>query len=306
MNYSIIIPHLNSSKLLKRLLDSIPQNDHFQIIVVDDGSVEDEYASVKALQQNYFFELYGNEGKTAGGARNTGLKHALGRWVLFADADDYYEPGLETAIGKYVNSDYDIVFFDVISRYSDSGKIGFRSGHVNQLIQRVKGGDSFDYLRCCFTSPWSKLIRRSLIEEHLIRFEETIVGNDMMFSVRSGLSAKNVTFDEHQLYCITIGGGSLTNVFNKERFEARLNVLVRLNNYLRSQGKSKYQASVLRYIAEAPRYGFSFCLRMWWLCIKNKSNPFIGLEKILKIPKLIKEEKIRKQLTDDKVNKHYA
>ena len=302
MNYSIIIPHYNSSILLKRLLDSIPQNDNFQIIVVDDESAEDEYASVQALQKDYPFELYVNEGKTAGGARNTGLKYAVGKWVLFADADDYYEPDLEIAIDKYVNSDYEIVYFDVVSRYSDTGEMGFRSGHVNQLIQRVKEGDSMDYLRCCFTSPWSKLIRRSLIEEHQIRFEETLVGNDMMFSVRSGLSAKNVTFDEHQLYCITIGGGSLTNVFNKERFEVRLNVLVRLNNYLRSQGKSKYQASVLRYIGEAPRYGFSFCMRMWWLCIKNKSNPFIGLEKVLKIPRLMKEEKIRKQLTDEKAN----
>lgn len=302
MNYSIIIPHYNSSILLKRLLDSIPQNDNFQIIVVDDESAEDEYDSVQALQKDYPFELYVNEGKTAGGARNTGLKYAVGKWVLFADADDYYEPDLEIAIDKYANSDYDIVYFDVVSRYSDTGEMGFRSGHVNQLIQHVKEGDSMDYLRCCFTSPWSKLIRRSLIEEHQIRFEETLVGNDMMFSVRSGLSAKNVTFDEHQLYCITIGGGSLTNVFNKERFEVRLNVLVRLNNYLRSQGKSKYQASVLRYIGEAPRYGFSFCMRMWWLCIKNKSNPFIGLEKVLKIPKLMKEEKIRKQLTDEKAN----
>ena len=40
-NYSIIIPHKNIPQLLKRCLDSIPQRDDVQIIVVDDNSSSD-------------------------------------------------------------------------------------------------------------------------------------------------------------------------------------------------------------------------------------------------------------------------
>lgn len=38
MILSIIIPHKNSSALLERLLMSIPSNDEFEVIVVDDNS----------------------------------------------------------------------------------------------------------------------------------------------------------------------------------------------------------------------------------------------------------------------------
>lgn len=39
INYSIIIPHKNSAGLLQRCLDSIPQRDDIQIIIIDDNSL---------------------------------------------------------------------------------------------------------------------------------------------------------------------------------------------------------------------------------------------------------------------------
>ena len=38
INYSIIIPHKNIPNLLQRCLDSIPNREDVQIIVVDDNS----------------------------------------------------------------------------------------------------------------------------------------------------------------------------------------------------------------------------------------------------------------------------
>ena len=39
INYSFIIPHHNCPKQLNRLLDSIPQREDIEIIVVDDGKI---------------------------------------------------------------------------------------------------------------------------------------------------------------------------------------------------------------------------------------------------------------------------
>ena len=91
-NYTIIIPHKNISTLLQRCLNSIPERPDVQVIVVDDNSdpavVDFENFPGKDRKNT---EIYlTKEGKGAGYARNVGLRHAKGEWLLFADADDFY------------------------------------------------------------------------------------------------------------------------------------------------------------------------------------------------------------------------
>lgn len=89
INYSIIIPHKNSTVLLERCLKSIPCRKDVQVIVVDDNSENQEElnAVVGGFSQ---VELILTQGGGAGHARNEGLKYIRGKWVLFADADDFY------------------------------------------------------------------------------------------------------------------------------------------------------------------------------------------------------------------------
>ena len=88
-SYTIIIPHKNCPDLLKRCVDSIPVRDDVQIIVVDDNSDEDKKPSIERKGMEVVL-LDASSSKGAGRARNVGLKHAKGKWLLFADADDYY------------------------------------------------------------------------------------------------------------------------------------------------------------------------------------------------------------------------
>ena len=46
-NYSIIIPHYNSPNLLKRMLNSIPEREDIEIIVVDDCSKSENVKQVR-------------------------------------------------------------------------------------------------------------------------------------------------------------------------------------------------------------------------------------------------------------------
>ena len=47
--YSVAIPHYNSPDLLQRMLNSIPERDDIQVIVVDDGSKEENVEKIKKL-----------------------------------------------------------------------------------------------------------------------------------------------------------------------------------------------------------------------------------------------------------------
>ena len=98
-SYTIIIPHKNCPDLLKRCVDSIPVRDDVQIIVVDDNSDEDKKPSIERKGMEVVL-LDASSSKGAGRARNVGLKHAKGKWLLFADADDYYTDNLSKFLDK--------------------------------------------------------------------------------------------------------------------------------------------------------------------------------------------------------------
>ena len=87
---SIIIPHYNTKSLLFRLLDSIKWNNDTEVIVIDDNSSESEF-DINELKLKYpsgkFLTNYRNKG--AGGARNCGIEKSTGKYLMFADSDDF-------------------------------------------------------------------------------------------------------------------------------------------------------------------------------------------------------------------------
>lgn len=107
INYSIIIPHKNSAGLLQRCLDSIPQRDDIQIIIIDDNSLNIKKLRDIEKKYSYVEMIYTKEGRGAGYARNVGLKQIKGKWVLFADADDFYNKNAFSILDNYINSDND-------------------------------------------------------------------------------------------------------------------------------------------------------------------------------------------------------
>lgn len=119
LTYSIIIPHHNSPQLLQRLIDTIPQREDIEIIIVDDNSDEGQKASVNRLDVKTFY-IDKEHTKGAGKARNVGIEHATGKWILFADADDLYKPGFIDVLDEYKDDDIEILFFNVDSVNSDT------------------------------------------------------------------------------------------------------------------------------------------------------------------------------------------
>ena len=121
-NYSIIIPHKNIPKLLQRCLDSIPRREDVQIIIVDDNSDPDivNFEQFPGLNDPFIEVVFTKDGKGAGYARNVGLTKAAGKWLLFADADDFFNYCINDILDEYVDSDADIIYFINNSVDSDS------------------------------------------------------------------------------------------------------------------------------------------------------------------------------------------
>ena len=277
INYSIIIPYRNEFDLFLNAVNSVPDRDDIQIIIVDNSPVP-----IKKIQipkkDNAIIELTtSSPTKGAGCARNVGLSHVEGRYILFLDADDYFTPNAFDACDKYINEDYDIVYFRTDSININDGSRSCRHNVINNLVTRYLESGDEGVLRYRFVNPVAKMISSDFVLKKGFRFDEIRVSNDVWFSLMTGHSAKKICADEAVVYMITAddGGNSLTRIRTSEVFLLRYQVMVRVNQFLKAVDKNDYRIRLIGALRIALRdYG----LRTFWtaLCYayKNKVSVF--------------------------------
>jgi len=284
---SIIIPHFNSVNLLKNLIKSIPINDEIEVIVIDDNSTKD-LNELERLQLNPEFRhvtfLTNDTGiQSAGTCRNIGLDVAKGEWVLFADADDFFVEDFYQIVQKYFESNYDVVLFSPTSIYIDTNQLSTRHIQYENLIKNYMNKDSLKNeakLRYEYVVPWSKLIKRSFIEENNIKFDEVIAMNDIMFSTKVGYYMGRYLVSSEVIYCATRNRGSLTMMMTKEVHDSRVDSLIKRFNFV-NENVSKEQRKYLN-ISSANAlfrtykmgFGFSEILSTYQKFRKNNIKTF--------------------------------
>ncbi len=176
---SVIVPVYNTAPWLIRCLDSICSQSYrnLEILCVNDGSTDNsaeilaEYEKkdtrIKVLTQ-------ANAGLSA--ARNTGLEHATGEWVTGVDSDDFLYPDIYEQASAYCNEGANMVFFGV-REVDEEGKELQQKEYFNlpapgeyEITPKLAA-----QLNVCF---WSKLWRRSMLEEEALRFPVGLVHED--------------------------------------------------------------------------------------------------------------------------------
>ena len=171
---TIVIPVYNAEKYLGECIDSVLAQSFgdFELILVDDGSKDssgeicDEYAKkderIRVIHQS-------NGGVTS--ARKSGVEAALAEWIMFVDADDKVpaeglqhlvqvqrqDPQLDTIEGSYVRFYPDGTTKKCQNDATYSGKPVFFDGLEYALSLCREYGVA--------RGPWSKLIRKSLLQD---------------------------------------------------------------------------------------------------------------------------------------------
>ena len=124
---SVIIPVYNVEKYLSRALDSLLAQTYqnWEAIIVDDGSTDscdiiaDEYANKDSR-----FKVFHKTNEGVSEARNVGMKHATGKYLLFLDPDDFFHPQLmELCYMAAEKEDSDTIVFTYHHYYRTINKI---------------------------------------------------------------------------------------------------------------------------------------------------------------------------------------
>lgn len=192
---SIIMPVYNGENFIETTLKDIKKQTYsnWELICVNDGSTDKTYEIIKeASIDNSRIKILNMNHIGAGAARNIGFESSLGEYVIFLDSDDNYESTLiETMYNtaKKVNADLCICDFKVYDLSSNKEMEKKNDVPSEPFSLKQLNDNAF----CdCAVSPWNKLIKRKLIIDNNIQFQNFSSSNDLFFSCMVLLKAKRI------------------------------------------------------------------------------------------------------------------
>ena len=93
---SVVLPVYNVEEYLERCIDSIInqgiKETDYEIILVNDGSTDGSFDICRKYEKSLScIRCYSQKNQGLSVARNTGISHAQGQYIMFVDSDDYIE-----------------------------------------------------------------------------------------------------------------------------------------------------------------------------------------------------------------------
>ncbi|MER7836676.1 CDP-glycerol glycerophosphotransferase family protein [Streptomyces sp. NPDC096040] len=174
--FSLIVPCFKVQGFLRECLDSVlEQSFHdIEVIAVDDrspdgsGAILDEYAA----RDPRLRVLHLPENVGLGRARNAGLPHATGDFLLFLDSDDTLTPGALSAIADRLTEtgDPDVLVFDYARTYWWGGTRRNALAEVLSARSDVFTASEHPEILDLLMVVWNKVYRRDFVEENGFRF----------------------------------------------------------------------------------------------------------------------------------------
>ncbi len=230
---SFIVPFYNVEPYIEECIRSlydqdIPQEE-YEVICVDDCSPDGSRAIVERLQKEYpsLKLLIHEKNKRQGGARNTGLIEAKGKYIWFVDSDDLiHQNCLARMMSIVEHNNLDLLRFHL--------RMEGQSVTDEQTCSDVYTGSEmiFDVDDCApidarCSSSVSQIIKKELVMEHSIRFAENVQFEDDDYAYQLYAYSKRVMLISEQPYIVRQSPNSTTR---------RKNDLRRINDlYLQAQ-----------------------------------------------------------------------
>lgn len=250
---SIIVPVYNVEKYLKQCLDSIIHQtyNNIEIICVNDGSTDHSLDILKSYAYDDRIKIVE---KTNGGlsdARNAGLKHVTGEYIMFVDSDDWIDvETCEKSIEKMIQYDVDVVMWSYTREYGDKSlkkyifdkDIYFDQEDTKYKIYRRLFGLYGEELAHpenadAIVTAWGKLYKSDSILKNNIQFVDTkkIGTEDVLFNIQvfnyvNKCYYMNCYFNHYR----KTNDLSLTSMYKKELFERWKTLFMFMDKHIQS------------------------------------------------------------------------
>lgn len=278
MKVSFIIPVYKVEQYLRQCVKSIINQTYsdIEVILVDDGSPDGSPALCDALAlEDARIRVIHKQNGGLSDARNTGLKAAVGDYVVFVDGDDFWrhttdlERLMEVVTG---NKECDFIGFNCEYYYPASNKYVSWVKYHDTLLQSVEKNDAAVHLveTGAFTmSACLKIIKRDFLIQNGLFFVKGQIAEDIPWFINLLDKCNKCSFVNLYIYAYRQNvSGSITNSGGKKAFDSLFNIFKTevekidnrsFDNNGRSAIKSflAYEYSILLSFSELDKNGFS-------------------------------------------------
>lgn len=240
MKVSIIVPVYNAEKFLPKCLDSLVNQsiDDYEVILINDGSKDSSAEIIESYKKKYpeIINAVTVENGGQGRARNIGIKMAKGKYLGFADSDDWVSPDMfKHMYEKAEEENADLTVCDIEECYDDGSSRTINMSRYERLIK-------------IDTAVWDKLIRRDLVED--VYFPEGKVWyEDLSFVIKIALKSKKQARLPESLYFYRVGQESTMNNNNSRKNLDIIKILDDLKVYMLPLGyKEEFNSLVINHL----------------------------------------------------------
>lgn len=252
LKYSLIVPVYNVQKYIEKCISSILDQDYanYEIIIVDDGSTDKSAEIIDRianLNRDKIVSIH-QENKGLGGARNTGLEKATGKYVWFIDSDDTIAPYSLKHLDEFIQKqEVDILVFDRVAIDELGNEMETEVGvdFEHEDIFSLEKNPQMLYMS---PSACNKIFRKELFEKTKICFPDKIWFEDLYTIPKLYLQADKMGYLHESLYLYLQRDGS---IMNNRSVEKNIDITTAANEiitYYKKEKKYEQYHSELEYL----------------------------------------------------------
>lgn len=245
---SVIVPVYNVENYIEKCINSLQKQTfkNFEVLVIDDESQDKSIEIVKNLIDNdKRFKVISQRNKGLGGARNTGIENATGKYLFFLDSDDYIKEETFQVLLNYINTnDVDIAIFDYF-RVDENGKKLDSPKFGKSILDREQ---ALKIILSLKTSPMAcnKLYQKSLFIDYNIRYPENFLHEDIATTYKLFWKSDTIGYVGEGFYYWVIRGNSITQKITFKHINDVVKTLLIKKEFLNEN--SLYEKFELEYI----------------------------------------------------------
>lgn len=181
---SVIVPVFNTEPYLRKCLESICTQSYrnLEIICVDDGSSDGSLAVLQEFADgDPRVQVLSRRFEGVAAARNAALDICKGDYITGVDSDDFLEPGIYEKALPHMQAGVDAVVFNAKIDYAPGMEPN--PGVEDFYRPKYEGNMELNDAVICEIPIciWNKLWKRSIVEEHRVRFPHGLIHEDEAF-----------------------------------------------------------------------------------------------------------------------------
>lgn len=235
MKVSFVIPVYKVEKYLDECVQSILKQTYrdYEILLVDDGSPDlcPEMCDHWARVDDRIKTLHKPNGGLSD-ARNYGLRHAMGEYIVFIDSDDFWchDDDLQKLMAvAEKNPQVDFVGYNCQYYYEDKNAYFSWIAYSDELSALVTGDKAIQLLVKSGTFPMSaclKLMKRSTLVDGGISFKKGQIAEDIPWFINLLDKSKNCMFVNEYVYAYRQNvAGSITASGGERSFNSLFDIV---------------------------------------------------------------------------------